>query len=518
LAIESILLEGLKSVRYANGAFLIVACAALAVLLQPRLRPFLAALPAVPAPPAAFALLCGLALGYAFYPNFIDHGEPMMAGIGMVLLEGRPLYPPLDAYSFHGCLYGPLMAEVQAMAIYLGAELGGLPVLLASKLAGVAALFAACAFFFRLAPGWGFARSYYVLFLLPFVLIVFWNRGDPLLLLFTTASLAIALSERLPRLAALLLVGACAGLASGAKMHGAIYILPAAAMLLWRRKFSVWEFLVFGAAADLSFFLLFLPDSVSLRGFLSYFGFGAGHGLSAQLFLENIAFLCALWSPLLMLPGGWRQLRERPLLALAALQLFIAVVGSKPGAGIHHLLPFIPVNALVFAPRIEKAGAGAALALRLYWIAVLLPGLAAALLFTLPVGRDWRTYARAGQELAQIQARHPDVVMGAGGNHFYPYTFMRPALELKGPPQVEFNSYMDLQLVGIADTPLRRAFEDCSIRHLAVPRREAPFSMDTFFQVGKPLFSDALRETFARRYVKIAEGTWFDTYECRPAP
>jgi hypothetical protein len=104
--------------------------------------------------------------------------------------------------------------------------------------------------------------------------------------------------------------------------------------------------------------------------------------------------------------------------------------------------------------------------------------------------------------------------MGVSGNKTYAYAFMRPVLEQRGVAQIEYSSYMDLQLVGVPDTPLREAFDTCSIRHLAMPKGEPPFSLVTYYSETAPLFSDELRSTFARRYKRIAEGARFDTYEC----
>src|SRR5258706_11379258 len=183
LGIEPLLLKSLQALKYANGAYLIAVCAAAGILLASRSGKSPARLPIDVISPAAFYLFCGVALAYAFYPNFSDHAEPAMTSLGIVMLKGKPLYPGLDEYSFHGLLYGPLLAEIQAAAIFLGTAIAGLPVLLASKLAGVLAFFLASGVFFKLAPGWGFARAYYTLFLLPFGILAFWNRCEPVFLL-----------------------------------------------------------------------------------------------------------------------------------------------------------------------------------------------------------------------------------------------------------------------------------------------------------------------------------------------
>ena len=502
--------------KYANGAFLIVACAALGVLFSSRIRKFPPYLPINLISPAAFYLFCGLALAYALYPNFIDHAEPAMATLGIILLKGRPLYPGLDEYSFHGLLYGPLLFEIQAGAIFLGSTLAGLPVILSSKLAGLLAFLAASGIFFKLARGWKFGRTYYTLLLLPFGILAFWNRCEPLFLLLVACSFWAIESGSRPR--ALLVLGLCAGLASGLKLHGFLYVAPAIVIFWSRGKFTLGAVLILIGAAAGSFLLLFFPGQVSLFSFIDYLVFATRHGLSWHVFLLNLIFVCALWSPLIVAfaaNGRWQELRRPSLLALGALQVVVAIVGSKPGAGIHHLLPFIPVNALIFARYLD---ADEEPAMQWVWIAMLLPGLAACAVLASGLARDWRPYAQARQELERIQAQYPDVVMGLAGGNTYSRAFLRPLLEMNGATQVEYSTYMDLQLAGVADTPLRQAFESCLIKHLAMPKGEPAFSLRTYYPPAPPLFSDGLRETFGRRFVKVENGRWYDTYGCMGNP
>ena len=510
MGIEQFLLKALQLANYANGVFVIVPCALAGILLAPRLRQTPAPLPLGLLARAALCLLSGLALAYAFYPNFSDHAEPAMATLGLVLLKGKPLYPALDAYSFHGLLYGPLLAESQAAALFLGSSLAGLPVLLSSKLAGVFSFLAATGVFFTTARTWGFSRAYYALFLLPFGLLAFWNRCEPLFLLLVAISFRAV--EFRPPWRALLVLGICAGLASGLKLHGFLYIVPALVAYLAKEKVGAQGALILAASAAGAFLLLFLPGNVSLRAFADYLLSATAHGLSWRLLLVNLIFVAALWSPLLVVarPAEWAR---APLLALAALQLLVAVVGSKPGAGIHHLLPFIPANALLFAP---YAANGRKPGANWVWVAMLIPGLATSALLAWTMARDWRPYAQASQELERIQSAYPDLVMGLAGNNTYPYVFLRPMLEKKGETQVEYSSYMDLQLVGVSDAPLRLAFESCRVRHLAMPKGEPPYAFRTYYDPMPPLFSDALRETFARRFRKVASGRWYDAYECEP--
>lgn len=501
------LLPVLAVLKQDNGAYAIVACAAAAVLWAPRApSPAAGARVLAALTIAALAALCALACAYALHPNFIDHAEPAMTGLGIALIEGRALYPPVDAYTFHGLLYGPLVAEAQAAALRLG-EAIGLPVVIASKLPGVAAFVLASGVFFRLAAGWGFARAYYALFLAPFGLWVFWNRCEPIFLLLVAVGLAASTH---PRGRAFVAIGICAGLASGLKLHGALYLVPA---LLPAMRGGAWaRALPISAASGLAAFAaLFIPPQVSAAGFLEYLGLAATHGLSGELLARNLLFLAALWSPLALF--GPAAMRDWEIRALLAVELAACVIGAKPGAGIQHLLPFIPSNALMFARYAGAARPNAAALL--VWAAVLAPGAAAVAWTANSMAKDWRAYGEAAHELARLRETHPGLVMGIAGSRTYRQTFLRPVLGWRGPAQVEYSSFMDYRLVGLGDTPLVRALDTCAIASFAVPAREPPFTAASYYAPGTPMFSDEVRRAFARRYAKVASGRWFDAYGCR---
>ena len=518
MAADALLQKALEWATTGNGAYFILACAAGAILLPSRQRSMPLKLPLHLLTRVAFLAYAGLALAYFLFPNYSDHAGPAMTGLGMKLLAGRPVYPALDDYSFHGLLYGPLVAEIQAAAIFLGSTLGGLPVMLASKLPGLVSFVVASALIFRMARGRNFGALYYTLFLLPFQILAFWNRCEPELLLLVAAGFWSV--EALPRRRALLAIGLCAGLASGMKLHGCLYIAPAAIAFLSRHRFSadvVWLPLLAAAGA---FLLVFLPAGVSMPAFFDYLLLASGHGLSARIFLFNLVFMAALWSPLvvaLAADGRVRELLRPSLLALAALQVAVALVGSKPGAGLHHLLPFIPANALLFARYAEPGPRTVNVATLTVWLAVFLPGLYTCVQQGLGMAANWRAFETAQRELLLIKQTFPGTVMGLAGRETFPLVYLRPLLETRDSPQVEYSSYMDLRLAGVSDRPLRDALDGCRIGHLAVPIGEPPFSMASIYTPATPLFSDDLRDTFRRRFASVARGNWYEVFKCAPA-
>ena len=73
-------------------------------------------------------------LVYLLYPNYLDHVESTITSLGLVLERGEELYPFPDQYPYHGLLYGPLLATIQATLIPIG-----MPILVASKIPGLVA-------------------------------------------------------------------------------------------------------------------------------------------------------------------------------------------------------------------------------------------------------------------------------------------------------------------------------------------------------------------------------------------
>jgi hypothetical protein len=165
-----------------------------------------------------FSIFLILAFSYLFYPSYIDHVESTIATLGSIFLSGGQIYPELTVYSLHGLIYGPGLAEIQAVFQSLG-----LPVVMASKIPSVLA-FAFSSIVLLLFLKNNLARSY-LLFLLPFGLFMFWNRAEPFLVLLVALSLiAMAYANGL---FAVFLIGIFAGFASSLKLHAALYVVAA---------------------------------------------------------------------------------------------------------------------------------------------------------------------------------------------------------------------------------------------------------------------------------------------------
>ena len=518
---------------------------------------------------AAIGVLTELVLTswYLFSPTYLDHIEASTASAAQYFRLGIALYPDLGAFTFHGLLYGPLLSELNSLGYWLGSGV------FASKLVGWVAAWVAMGLILALPdrggalglPGVGSARarvaaSAMVLFVLAaFGDVLTSDRADSLLLLFATAGLFCVL--RFSGLGALAAVAALAGAAADLKLHGPIYLAPA---LYWwvrgqipdivagsmrgpasgvatdaprgqgpdgligqtRRTAVGWlRAATVAVVAGLAGLVLpLLPANVNVTGYLGYLTLAARHGLSSQEFLWNCVFLSALWAPIALVWLAVRRLpRQLAVFAgvLFALESIVCVIGAKPGAGLHHLIPFLGYHAFLLHRMLSDAagqpggearasrGAVAALAavvLGTAWPAIVLFGLLLRFDLQLP------TQEATHQELAQLASRYPGGMLGVSDESSYALTNFRPWLTLTGTPQTDYGALMDLKLSGVTDEPLVLALAGCEIPYVFMPKGGAPFSLENHY--GGPLFSEAVRAEFARRYARVEVGKEFDVYGC----
>jgi hypothetical protein len=550
---------------------------------------------------AALPLVADLLLSgwYLFSPTYIDHIEASVASVTHYFMQGAPVYPDLGSYTFNGLLYGPLLAELNSLGYLVS---GGV---LGSKLVGWAAAWVAVVVMVftarRAERGWAWAASLIApcCVLASFGNVLTADRADSLLLLFAT--LALWAVVRLPRLAGLLLAALLAGLAADLKLHGPAYIVPALGCWLVRygdtlivaRRGATAEVAGVGpmrgvtstAAADgvvvpvriasttasaagiapvhiativaaaalvmaLGVALPFLPSNVSLTNYLSYLQLGAKHGLRIDLFAWNLTFLLSLWIPALLV--AWAARRQRASLprhlaqfavVLGVMEFAVAVIASKPGAGSHHLLPFLGFHAWLVQQLLAADAGRVTMAGRVMATSVapasdswrelpaargVVTGLAAVLL-----GTAWPAAAMsyslfnfnrlrpaqeaAFEELRGVADRFPHGMMGIAGPESYALTIFRPWLTLRGTPQTDYGAWMDWQLSGMSDAPLAKALRACEIPYVFIPSGGEPFTMDNNYD-SEPLFSDDVRAAFASNYSLIQPGQYYFVYGCAAEP
>ncbi|MEK6669676.1 hypothetical protein [uncultured Aquabacterium sp.] len=453
-----------------------------------------------------WVLVCALlyALAYLAYPTHADHVEASVLVLGEHVRRGLPLYPTDLGYTMDGLLYGPLLAVLNALTLSLpiDAFLGSKLLALASTVAGVAL----CATQVR------DRRALLFLGFLGAFDLLFFNRAEPHLLLLTAlACRCMGMSDAGRRA---WLLGLLAGLTASLKVHGVLYI---AAVYLWAQPDGLRRpalLLRVAAGALVTALPWFLLPGISLPGYLHFLKLASLHGIEPRILLDNGIFLLALWLPLLVLRCPWRS-----VLGIAALELLVAVLGAKKGAGCWHLLPFVVLHAHMLDallsqrspanshPRAELMALLPMLSLAMSTAFALAPGIRHHL-----QQRD--DIAQARVALRELASSHPGLVLATGAEQGYELSYLRIDLEQLGVRQIDVPAFIDLQWAGVQDAPLAEALSQCRIPHLAVPRGEPAFANLSGYS-GRPLFSDAVRLAFAARFVRVVQTAHFDLYRCQ---
>lgn len=517
---------------YGQGSLIVILLAALAALFTSRAsrpggsRVMLYGLVTAAVGTAAVDLV--LTGWYLFSPTYTDHIEASTASAAQYFRLGIALYPQLNSFTFHGLLYGPLLSELNSLGYFLGSGV------FASKLVGWLAAWAAVGLMLGTTARagrfwtWAAANAMALCVLVAFGNVLTSDRADSLLLLFATAGCFCVV--RFSGFAALAATAALAGAAADLKLHGPLYLVPA--LYLWlseqppqRARDWVMAALVAVVAGSLGLCLPFLPENVDLAGYLDYLVLASRHGLSGMELLWNAVFLGSLWAPLVLVWLALPTLPRRVVLFAAVLfgsESVVCIIAAKPGAGLHHLIPYLSAHALLMQRMLEAGSQGSPVEARSARSATMA---LAVVLF----GTAWATLAMFGDllrfdlqaprqevtrlELERLSGRYPNGMLGVGGESSYALTYFRPWLTLGGTPQTDYGALMDLKLSGVSDAPLASALAHCQIPYLFIPKGGAPFTIGNHY--GGPLFSDAVRAEFQSRYAFVEAGKDFDVYGCR---
>jgi hypothetical protein len=166
------------------------------------------------------------------------------------------------------------------------------------------------------------------------------------ILLIALAALACGIASFRPqRFATGVTLAVLAGLAAALKIHGALYILPAALEVLARRPAHRLREAAIGCiiAACLSM-APFLVPRTSLNGFIYVHRVALQDGLLPGVFISNMAFIAiCVFTVHSMTPPHLRDIaHRRRMLSVLIAGAVVSVFAAKSTAGPHHLIPFLP--------------------------------------------------------------------------------------------------------------------------------------------------------------------------------
>jgi len=217
---------------------------------------------------------------------------------------------------------------------------------------------------------------------------------------------------------------------------------------------------------------------------------------------------------------------ELSLLALLICAAITAVIAATPGAGLWHLLPFLPplmFLTLKFAmlerqhPGLSISNQTAANWFFCLYICAFGPSL---LLSSTFMSRVITSSSLAWSQLAELEklyAIYPQAEMGVSDAANYPLTFYRVIGVLRGTPvHFEIPFIMYIQSAGLGDAATEALVEGCKITEWILPTAGAPFSISVGHYPGRDeVLSDKFRQDFENNYRVVFNGNYYNVWSCR---
>lgn len=478
------------------------------------------------------AILAAVALTYAVYPGYLDHGEANVSIIAWNLLHGIPAYHPFDAPERITNLYGPFTYLWHAWPLALFG--GGIH---AGKLGGVlAALFIPVGIWLAhrqdgrgpvtLAVGLGAA---FTLIHLPFPVFV---RPDALMT--ALAALAVWAFRESERGASPLWTGLAiavtAGIATDIKILGGIYFAPMVLGFMLAHHPRHWA--LPGLAGATIAFGPFAMPLFPIGDYLTWFGLIAGKenswfALGKLMWHLELTLLMPVvtWGLAVWLPGGRRPERPR----LVALGTYVVCVlatlypATKIGANHHYFLPFAPAAIWLTLEALKAAPTRWSQHLKGLLLATLV----------LMLGLAWQPERRFFKRLEWTHARlvvaeikavmadypHRSLQMGVGGViegdqlSFELYSWRSLPVYAGHPITQDAGIVMELTKLGV---PMpEEAIERLRTCHTAlwlIPTGEMPFQLWGYY--NQTVYGEPFRETFLDTHALVESRAIFDVWEC----
>jgi hypothetical protein len=184
----------------------------------------------------------------------------------------------------------------------------------------------------------------------------FMVKADIMLIFISAASCALLAFGQHQRPMGLALA-ILAGLATAIKIHGALYVLPAAIACLAMRPqhaaAKIFAACVIAASVASSPFLV---PGTSFANYIFVLRTASHDGLLFGIFLSNIAFIamCVAGVHLLVPPTAQDAAYRRLMLSVLVSGGLVSAFAAKSEAGYHHLIPLLPYLCLPLAKSLQQ--------------------------------------------------------------------------------------------------------------------------------------------------------------------
>ncbi len=480
-------------------------------------------------------IFAGVGIWYLTLDSFAGEVEPLVSSLSWLVQSGHPLYHEMDAAERYSVLYGPSVFLTNGLFLkFLG------PSLAVAKLGSLLAAWASLIFLYA-----SIARKRWdslALILCGIAVLYFWLQGFSIHLVRPDAYLLFAVglglfaAVKLRRILAVLAMGVALGFAVNLKIHAFLYFLPLLALLADKhgRKALL-------AALTLAFVVALAPfllhSQVSLKNYISWLRNAVGHGLEFSNLVSSFRFGFFLLLPAILLgtrDGSVQALKRYRwfLLSLVFSLLAVLVMAAKPGAGLVHLLPLIPVFVYAFALMIlDVRGKYDFSSLQHWyggrqWAQGSLLAMLLVVIFSASVCQ-YRAVAyvkylngdssQVRGDLQDIMERYPNMSMGmacGGEDSSFQHTWVSPLLVFADNPLMfEPVAMMDCRLSGQGLSPKTfQAMADGQVALWLVPKQEKPFTKKNWYAPYAPIFSNSFIKHFMANYTCKEHSEFFDLW------
>lgn len=488
-----------------------------------------------------------LAIGYTASPYLSDHVDGQVAAVSWLLQHGQPLYHSLEAAERYSTQYGPSLYLI--IGVFL--KLLGQSLIAAKLPIGATLVLSLLLLFLTLQTTVRFPLSVIGTACASLGILAFGNtilntafqiRSDSLLFFCIVLALWGIITRK--KIVAGILCAFSFGVAINLKVTAILYFFPL--YTLFYSQYGMVSTLSSVLAGLAIAALPFSLPQISLANYLLWIDRTKNHGLSLELLWNNLRAAFLLFLPLgllsLQLWGSNRRVFKK--LALQYKRCFytllVSVVGTvlvaaKPGAGAHHLLPYLPVIiylccleigaiAEIFVNPKNEPNRSQLLKNSIFGAAFLL------FLFLLFCNAVWQVVflwsnysdSIAPEIVADIQQTiqsYPQqtIAMGYGGNQTYLLTNYRPIPVFAGNPYlIDSAALMDMQKAGL-EIPAStiEALRACRIEIWLIPRGDIPFTLLSYYPPNPPLFSNEFQAAFRESYELKDRSQYYDLWFCK---
>lgn len=479
---------------------------------------------------------------YATHNNFFDHAEANIATVSWLFQTGKPIYHELDSAERYSIPYGPMLYVMNGFFLSLlkpsifSAKIGGI-------LAGGMSLLL---IFYTLKKIIGskiatFCSGYISLIFISiyfyFAAATFWNRSDSFLLMFVALGLLTAVITN--SWMAILFSALSLGISVNLKIHGLFYFLPIYILFYFRHGLYSTLFSILGSLI-LAIYPFFCLPQVSLVNYIFWLHEFSIQGLSIKLFIGNIAWSVYLLSPILFLLMYFKIINKNQfniflqqhklfIVSIFISLLFVAVLGSKQGAGMNHLVPFIPILAYLFALTLSQVITAEkqhqfqdlnqlyyCLYISLVCSCLTMTVVRGAINESQFIGLANKYQNEPLQEINEVLKSYPRVTIGMGYGGDYDLTYYRPILAYHGNPYLlDAVSMMDSEFLG-KETPTAtlKALKSCQTYLWLIPKGSLPFQLYSYFN-QQQVFNEKIKSAFLLNYELRSYTKHYNLWFCK---